>query len=259
MNRHWTAVSISLAAFAVAGFTVARSDARIEQRVNPRIRAAVAAIADSLEREGVTNEPLIDYALEGSQKWRGDPEIILAGVRKWAKDLRRSRFLLGPNARPLEVQAGAKAIRAGVDEAQLQRLRDAKSDQRYASALGTMAYLVGRGVPADTASTLLVNLVLQNATEADIRTLQDEIERDISGGTPAGLAAVARAGGLLSAMEAGRGGADGVVPGTALPSTRGTARPADPMANPTLRGSAVGNQNTGARPPAPRGKDIKRP
>lgn len=258
MNRRWTATSISLAAFAAAGFTVATSDSRIEERVHPRIRSAVAAIADSLEREGVQPEPLIDYALEGTQKG-GEPEIILAGVRKWAKDLRRSRFLLGPNASPAEVQAGAKAIRAGVDEAQLQRLRDARSDHRYASALGTMAYLVGRGVPADTASTLLVNLVLQSATEAEIRTLQDEIERDINAGTPAGLAAVARAGGLLKAMEAGRGGADGVVPGAALPSTRGTARPADPMANPTLRGSAVGNQGSGARPPAPRGKDIKRP
>ena len=256
MNRHRTAASISMAAFVAAGFTVARSDARIEERVHPRIRAAVAAIADSLEREGVKPEPLIDYALEGTQK-RGEPEIILAGVRKWAKDLRRARFLLGPNARPDEVHAGAKAIRAGVDEAQLQRLRDARSDQRYASALGTMAYLVGLGVPADTASRVLVNLVLQSATEPDIRTLQDDIERDIGAGTPAGLAVVARAGGLLSAMEAGRGGADGVVPGAALPSRSGTARPADPMANPTLRGSSVGNQ--AARPPAPRGKDIKRP
>jgi len=256
MNRRWTATSISLAAFVAVGFTVVRSDARIEERVHPRIRSSVAAIADSLEREGIKPEPLVDYALEGMQK-RGDPEIILAGVRKWAKDLRRARFLLGPNARTEEVQAGAKAIRSGVNESQLQRLRDAKSDQRYASALGTMAYLVGRGVPVDTASTVLVNLVLQNATESDIRTLQDEIERDISGGTPPGLAAVARAGGLLRAMEAGRGGADGVVPGAALPSRSGTARPADPMANPTLRGSAVGNQ--GARPPAPRGKDIKRP
>ena len=256
MNRRWTAASISMAAFVVAGFTVAGSDARIEQRVNPRIRAAVAAIADSLEREGVKPEPLVDYALEGTQKG-GDPEIILAGVRKWAKDLRRSRFLLGPNANQAEVEAGAHAIRAGVDEAQLQRLRDTRSNQRYASALGTMAYLVGRGVPADTASTLLVNLVLRDATDADVRSLQDEIDRDINVGTPPGLAAVARDGGVLSAMEAGRGGADGVVPGAAFPSRSGTARPADPMANPTLRGSSVGSQ--GARPPAPRGKDIKRP
>ncbi len=263
MKRRVTSVSFSLAAFAAAGFTVARSDARIETRVDSRIRASVAAIADSLEREGLKPEPLVDYALEGTQKG-GNPEVILAGVRRWAKDLRRSSQLLGPNASAEEVNAGAKAIHSGVDERQLERLRlerprDSRTQQRYASALNTIAYLIPRGVPVDTASTVLVNIALHSASEAQIRALQDEIERDISGGTPPGLATVARAIGLLKAIEAGRDGADGVVPGAALPSTRGTARPADPMANGTLRGSAVGNQGDGARPPAPRGKDNKRP
>lgn len=253
-----TAASISLAAFAAMGFTVVRSDARIEKSVDARIRASVAAISDSLEREGLRPEPLIDYALEGTNK-RGNPEVILAGVRKWAKDLRRARQLLGPNATAQEVNAGAQAIRAGVSERQLERLREARTDQRYASALNTMAYLISRGVPADTASTVLVNIAINDASDAQIRALQDEIERDISGGTPPGLSAVARALGLLEAIDAGRGGADGVVPGSALPSTRGTARPTDPMANGSQRGSAVGNQGDGARPPAPRGKDNKRP
>ena len=258
MMRRMTAVSFSLAAFTAAGFSVVGSDARIETRVDSRIRASVAAIADSLEREGIKPEPLVDYALEGTQKG-GNPEVILAGVRKWARDLRRAHQLLGPNATPAEVNAGAKAIRAGADEEQLKRFRGARSEQRYASALNTMAYLIPKGVPADTATRVLVNIALSNASEVQIRALQDEIERDIGGGTPPGLSAVARALGLLEAISAGGGAADSVVPGTALPSTRGTARPADPMANGTLRGSAVGNQGDVGRPPAPRGKDNKRP
>jgi hypothetical protein len=258
MNRRLIAVSVSLAAFASVGFSAVASDARIEQRVDARIRGPVAAIADSLVREGLLPEPLIDYALEGTEKG-GRPELILAGVRKWAKDLRRASQLLGPNATPVEVNAGAKALRAGVDEAKLERLRRERTDQRYAAALSTMAYLIPRGVPADTASTVLVNIALSSASDAQIRTLQDEIERDISGGMPPGASMVARAIGLLKAIEAGRDGADGVVPGAALPSTRGTARPADPMANGSLRGSVVGSQGEGARPPAPRGKDNKRP
>jgi len=249
---------IAVATFAAAGFTMVRSDVRIENRVDARIRKAVAAIADSLEREGLKPEPLVDYALEGTQKG-GSPEKILAGVQKWARDLRYARRVLGPNAKPEEVNAGAKAIRAGVDVKQLERLRDAKSEQRYASALSTMNILVSSGVPADTASTVLVNIVLQGASESQIGALQDDIERDIKGGTPPGLSTVGRAVGLLAAMTAERDSTDGVVPGAALPSTRGTARPADPMANGSPRGSAVGNQGTGARPPAPRGKDSKRP
>lgn len=250
--------AMSFAAFAAAGFTVAASDDRIERRVDSRIRTSVASIADSLDREGVPAEPLIDYALEGTQKG-GNPQVILTGVRKWARDLRRSRQLLGPNAKEDEVENGAKAIRAGVDERHLTRIRESKREQRFASALSTMAYIINRGVPPDTAANVLINVALASASDADIRTLQDEIERDIGGGTPPGMSAVAREQGLLDAISAGRGGADGVVPGTALPSTRGTARPADPMANPNTRGSAVGNKGDAARPPAPRGKDTKRP
>lgn len=258
MKRFVTAASVSLVAFAGLGFTLVTTDVRVETRVDARIRTAVAAIVDSLQREGITIEPLVDYALEGTQKG-GNPQVILTGVRKWSKDLRRARQLLGPNATAAEVSAGAKAIRAGVDERKLERLRASKTEQRYASALSTMAYLVSLGVPADTASTVLVNIALESASETQIRTLQDEIERDINRGTPPGLATVARAVGLLEAMNAARDSIDGVAPGTALPSTRGTARPADPMANGSLRGSAVGNRGTGARPPAPRGKDNKRP
>lgn len=251
------AVPVSIVAFSLAGVVV-KTDVRVETRVDARIRPAVSAIVDSLQREGTATEPLIQYALEGTLKG-GDPQLILSGVRKWAGDLRRARQLLGPNATDAEVSAGATALRYGVDAKQLERLREARKEQRYASALNTMAFLIRLGVPSDTASTVLVNLAIASASEAELRALQDEVERDIKGGTPPGLSAVARALGLLNAIDAGRDGNDGVAPGTALPSTRGTARPADPMANPTLRGSAVGNKGDGARPPAPRGKDIKRP
>ena len=128
--------------------TVASTDRRVEERVDSRIRAQVAAVVDSLDNEGVPAEPLIQYALEGTNK-RGSPQVIITGVRKWARELRRARQLLGPNASAAEVNAGAQAIRAGVEEAQLERFRNSKGDhQRYASAMSTMAYLISRGVPA---------------------------------------------------------------------------------------------------------------
>lgn len=256
MRRLRVLGSLPVLAIVAIGATRVAADVRIEQRVDPRIRAQVASIADSLEREGFQPEPLVQYALEGTQK-RGNPEVILAGVRRWSRDLRAARQLLGPNATPDEVNAGAKALRAGVEPRQLERLRAERIDQRYTSALNTMAYLISAGVPKDTASTVLVNVALASASEADIRALQDEIERDINRGTPPGLATVARALGLLEAMELRD--QNGVIPGAALPSSRGTARPADPMSRGTLGGSAVGNTGDAARPPAPRGKDNKRP
>jgi len=123
---------------AAASLPVFASDGRIEARVDARIRVTVAAICDSLDREGITGEPLVQYALEGTEK-RGNPEIILAGVHRWAKDLRRSRRILGPNATPSEISSGAKALRAGLSEKQLQGVREAKGNQRFASALVSVA------------------------------------------------------------------------------------------------------------------------
>jgi len=111
-----------LAVSAAASVPAFVSDVRIETRVDPRIRVTVAAIYDSLDREGITGEPLVQYALEGTEK-RGNPEVIVAGVRRWAKDLRRSRRILGPNATLDEISSGARALRAGLSEKQLRRKR----------------------------------------------------------------------------------------------------------------------------------------
>lgn len=246
-----------LAAFAVLATVAwtAASDVRIETRVDARVRAQVAALVDSLQDEGLHPEPLIQYALEGTGKG-GRPDIILAGVKRWAKDLRHSRDVLGPAATPDEVNAGAKALRAGAREEELRRFRDERLQHRYAGALNTIAHLINLKVPSDTASRLLVNLALAGATDAQLSTLQSDVQRNIDGGMPAGAAAVAGAVGVLSVIEAS--GRDGVPPGATLPSTLGSRRPADPMANGNFGRSAVGNTGE-VRPPAPRGKDSKRP
>ena len=125
---------VFLAVSAAAGTPALVSDVRIETRVDARIRVTVAAIYDSLDREGISGEPLVQYALEGTEK-RGNPEVILAGVRRWATDLRRSHRILGPNATADEVNSGAKALRAGLSKKQLEGVREAKRSQRYASSV----------------------------------------------------------------------------------------------------------------------------
>lgn len=253
--RPLSRLAAAAAVFASVAWTSLVTDVRVETRVDPRVRPVVSAIVDSLQKEGIQPEPLIQYALEGTMKG-GRPQVILVGVQRWATDLRRSRGILGPGATPDEVNAGAKALRAGAKEDDLRRFRDERIEHRYATALNTVAYLVGAKVPSDTASIVLVNLLLAGANEVQLHLMEQDIVRDITGGAPAGQSAVARARGVLEAIEAGV--PDGVTPGATLPSTRGTARPADPMANGTLRGSAVGNKGE-VRPPLPRGKDSKRP
>jgi hypothetical protein len=239
-----------------SAFTFTLADPRLSARLDARTSVAVAAIVDSAQRDGLQTEPLVDLALEGSAA-RARGEMIVQAVRGFATDMRRAREALGPNSSPEEVTAAAQALRHGVDIRQLERLRAAKGGHRYASALNAATYIASKGVPADTVASLVVSLVLANATEAQIASLQADVDRDIAGGTAALVAVSARAYGLERTLATAN--ADGGAPGTALPSARGNTRSTGPAANGQLQGNAAGNATSGGAPAAPRGKPIKRP
>lgn len=252
----WLGAPLVLAAWAWNAM-----DPRLETRLDRPTRDAVAALVDSAAREGLETEPLIDLALEGSSK-RMPAGRIVYSVRSFLGDLRRARAALGPVGTPADISAAARALKAGVDLKQIERLRAARSGQRFASALNAVYMLANSGVPADTAATVFVDLVLASATEAQIAALHADIERDMAGGTPAGLAVLARGIGLQGVIAAQS--TDGGAPGATLPSARGSARPADPGAVGPVPGTSAGNTTgkppgDGSRAPAPRGKPIKRP
>lgn len=236
------------------------TDPRLDLRLDARTRDAVSAIVDSAKSDGVPTEPLIDRALEGASKHAAGP-IIVNAVRLFARDLRRARTALGPASTDAEVVAGAHALRSGVKVQELERLRQVRAGQRYALALDVMTYIINRGVPTDTASSVIVSLVLASATDAQLTGLRDDVERDMSGGMPAGLAVTSRGLGVERAVLTAQGG-DGGVPGAALPSNRGSIAPGGlPVSG--VAGSLQGNATTAtpgeaARPPAPRGKPKKK-
>lgn len=235
-------------------------DPRLAARLDRETRDAVDAIIESARKGGVPTEPLVNKALEGASK-RASGSVIISVVRGWADDLRRARQALGPGSPDAEVVAGAHALRNGVQARELERLRAAKSGVRYAMALDVMNYLVNRGVPADTLSPVIVDLVLASATEDQFAKFRQDVERDISGGVGAATAASLRGQGLAQQIASATT-ADGGAPGSALPSVRGTTRVADPALNPTAVGAVQGASTvSGAAeaPAAPRGKPKKRP
>ncbi len=227
-------------------------------RLDARTRDAVTAIVDSAAMEGVPIEPLIDRALEGASK-RADGSLIVNAVRSFARDLRRARTALGPTSSDAEVVAGAHALRSGVKIQELERLRQVRNGQRYALALDVMTYIINRGVPSDTAANVIVSLVLASATDEQIAGLRNDVERDIAGGVPAGLAVSSRGLGVERAVQAL---ADGGAPGAALPSVRGSIAPGGLPVNGNVAGSVQGNATSApgdaSRPPAPRGKPKKK-
>lgn len=165
-------------------------DPRLD-RLSPDARPLVASLLDSARAAGLPAEPLVDRALEGASK-RAPVLLIAAAVRRLAADLGRAREALGPGAAPTELTAGADALRAGAPLDVLVRLRDALGVRRLAVPLGVTADLTARGVPADTAASLVIALA-REVGDAELLAFQRDVERDIA----LGVAPLAAAGGLL--------------------------------------------------------------
>lgn len=254
MRRVLHAAALVVVAGALSAHAAMTDDPRL-MRLDPATREAVSAAIDGARREGLPTEPLVDKALEGLSK-KAPGQAIVRVVNSWLTDLRRARQALGPASTPADVQAGATALRAGFSTRELEKLREAKSGARLAAALNTGSYLVNRGVPADTISSIIVRLVLASANEDQLYALRQDIERDISGGVSAVTAASLRGAGLEQRLREQSPGNSGG-PGSTLPSVRGQSRVADPLAPPQAVGSVQGaasGAGDGTRPAGPRGK-----
>ncbi|MGQ0650491.1 MAG: hypothetical protein ACT4P7_23375 [Gemmatimonadaceae bacterium] len=248
-------------AVSMTAFAWFADDPRLTGRLDERTREAVSAVIESARKEGLPTEPLVDKALEGASKQAAGPTIVTV-VRGLVGDLRRAKGALGPASTLVDIEAGANALRAGVNLRELERLRVARTNVRVATALDIVSYLVNRGVPADTIAPRVVTLVLAGSSNDQLLTMRQEIERDISGGVAAATAASLRGIGLEQQLRERPNNSGG--PGSTLPSVRGQSRVADPLAPSAVSGSkgnaSVSGPGDGAGPAGPRGKPKpKRP
>ena len=169
--------------------TAAPPDPRLE-RLDPDTRSIVAAVVDSARSAGLPAEPLIQRALEGATKGAPGTRIV-AAIRRLATDLGVARTALGSRSTSRELEAAAAALRAGATPQLLTQLRDARRPP-LTMALSVLADLVASGVPADSASAVVLALA-PNARDADLVEFRRAVERDISLGAPPGGAAAVRA------------------------------------------------------------------
>jgi hypothetical protein len=181
-------VALALPLSLLAGVASAQ-DLRLD-RLAPDARAPVAGVIDSARAAGLPADPLVNRALEGASKGAAAP-LILQAVRRLAADLGRARHALGPAAGTVELAAAADALRAGASADVLQRLRDALGINRLAVPLGVTADLTSRGVPPDTAATLVITLA-RSVEDAQLLALERDVERDIALGAPPLAAAAGR-------------------------------------------------------------------
>lgn len=222
MKRLWLALVIVMPWVAAP---LAAQDARLAGRVDAATRAQLTVILDSARLRGLPTDPLVNKALEGASKGADGARIVLA-VRRLTTDLAAARDALGPAASTAELVAGASAVRGGVPPAQLRHLRAARPTASLEVALAVLTDLMARGVPADTASRVVVALVGTRTRDAELVAFRRNVERDIALGAPAAASAVVRL--PATAVDAFRSGnTGGATPGS-LGSSGAPVRPPKP-------------------------------
>jgi hypothetical protein len=160
-------------------------DPRLDARLDARTRDAVVILIDSARAEGIPSEPLVQKALEGASK-HADGARILTAVHMLAGELGDARAALGPSSTDAEVIAGASALHAGIAPAALARMRASRTHGSLTVALAVLSDLIARGVPGDTATTVISALTGAGAPDAELLQFQQGVERDIAqGATPA--------------------------------------------------------------------------
>ena len=145
---------LALACLVAAPRAVRAQDARLDARLDARTRDAVSRIIDSARDAGIPGEPLVQKALEGASKHAEDARIVSA-VRMLARELGDARAALGASSSDAEIIAGASALHAGIAPAALTRMRASRAQGSLTVALAVLADLVARGVPGDTATSVI--------------------------------------------------------------------------------------------------------
>ena len=168
-------------------------------RLDSSTRIVVVALADSARRAHLPAEPLLNKALEGSEKGADGTRIVTA-VRGLYAELRTARAALGANASADEINAGANALHAGLPMRNLAQLRVAS--QRAGRARVTLPLtvatdLVARGVPVSVASDVVLSLARAGLRDADFTMFQRNVRLDIERGADASTAAQTRARGAV--------------------------------------------------------------
>ncbi|HEX6537428.1 MAG TPA: hypothetical protein VF041_22800 [Gemmatimonadaceae bacterium] len=198
MTRTLWFAAAALCAFASAApaQSLASRDGRLSGRLDSATVVRVEAIADTTRAAGLPTEPLIDKALEGASK-HASPERIVDAVRGLARRLAVARTALGADASDADLLAGAGALYEGVSSDDLTRLRRARRAQPVALPLVVLADLIERGVPAGTATRIVLDVARSGAGDDTFASMRRDVELDIRAGAPPAIAASTRARGAI--------------------------------------------------------------
>lgn len=244
-------VACALAASVVSGQTPAQDpSARLKEVLPADVAQRVLAKIADARAHGLPAAALEKRALKFAAKGV-DAKAIEKSVDEHADRMKKTRDALdksrGSKAAADEIEAGAEAIRKGVDGAKVSELaKSAPSGRSLAVPLYVIGSLVDRGLPSDSAlKRVLARLQARVADRdlekmpADVREHKVAVKSHRPAQTGRDLAATKRPGSAGGAASAGHAGGG---PPAGVPANGGKAvRPATPGGKPTTTGKPATN------------------
>ena len=149
------------------------------------------AFLDSAAEQGIPIGPLINKALEGAAR-HASRDKILQTVRQHAVALVQARDVLGTSAPVAEIEAGASALRAGVDEKALSAIRTARPTGSVLLPLVVITDVVQRGIPVLTARDAIMAIARMPNSDDALRGLQSTVAKNALRGPGMALDALNR-------------------------------------------------------------------
>jgi hypothetical protein len=197
------AKGILAVAIVAASASAQEMDRTLPSQLSAPTRATLERLIDSARVAGLPVDPLYSKVREGVFRSAGEPRLI-AAVQRLGRDLGDARSALGDSASGEEITAGANALRAGIRQADLSRLRETrgrKADHPLTVALVVLADLATRGVPPAMAAASVNELVARNVSDGSLLSFRQNVERDLVGGRSPASALDARTRSMIDDAE----------------------------------------------------------
>lgn len=126
---------------------------------------------------GLPTAPLINRALEGAARRVGGPKILQV-VRDHMAAMAHARDVLGAKSSADELDAGASALRAGIDMRTLASIRDTRPVGAAVIPLTVLTDIVGRGVPERAARDAVAAIAKMPSSDDALRGLQSTVAKN---------------------------------------------------------------------------------
>ncbi len=174
-------VFVGLALIGAARVAYAQQPAD-ELSVDREAAAQLDRILSSARARGLPTEPIVAKARQGALLRTPSPRIV-AAAQAVSRRLEEARDALAPSPSANDIAAGQDALAIpGVTKEMLRAIRMQRPNRPVAVAVGVMAQLVASGVKPDHASDILAGLVRQQATDGQLVSFGNDVNRDVSEG-----------------------------------------------------------------------------